>query len=198
MGTFAGKKGSWKYKGWVYLLLMLAGLSACASKPTHYLHPTFDFSLVKKIAVIPLENLTPEPQAGEKVRKMVVSEFLAVGVLDVIEPGQVNQALGQQGIRSVSIMSPQEFKKLGDSLGVQAIIVGSVDAFERIRVGGAEFAEVTVTLRAVDTATGAVLWSANNIGGGVNVGGRLFGLGGDTLSEAVRDAVRPAVATLFQ
>jgi hypothetical protein len=182
MGTFAEKKGSWKYKGRVYLLLMLAGLSACASKPTHYLHPTFDFSLVKKIAVIPLENLTPEPQAGEKVRKMVVSEFLAVGVLDVIEPGQVNQALGQQGIRSVSIMSPQEFKKLGDSLGVQAIIVGSVDAFERIRVGGAEFAEVTVTLRAVDTATGAVLWSANNIGGG----------------EAVRDAVRPAVATLFQ
>lgn len=179
--------------------VLAALLPACGGgKPTYYLHPSYDFGLIKKVAVLPLENLTTDPQAGEKVRKVVVSEFLAVGILDVVEPGQVNRVLAQQGIQSVFSMSVEEYKKLGSALGVQALIVGSVDTYERVSVGGVFFPEVTVTLRAIDAATGAIIWSATQTGGGVGVLGRLFGVGGDTMSETTEETVRDAVATLFQ
>lgn len=187
------------YAGMLYALLVVMGLSACATaSAAYYVHPTYDFSMIQTVAVLPLENLTAERLAGEKVRKVVVSEFLAAGVVNVVEPGQVNRALAQQGIEAVSSLSAQEFEKLGTTLGVQAFIVGSVDSYERISLGGVFFPEVSLTLRAVDAGTGTIIWSASHTGGGVGVAGRLFGLGGDTMSEAVQKTVRAAVATLFR
>lgn len=173
----------------------------CFAHPTiaaDYVHPKYDFSLIQKIAVLPLENLTQDPQAGERVRKIVVSEILAAGVLDVVEPAQVNQALGQQQIQSISSISVKQIAELGKSLGVQAFVVGSVDTYERINVGGGTFAEVAITLRALDAATGTVIWSASKSAGGAGFFGRLFGFGGDTMYEATQKAVYAAVSTLFQ
>lgn len=182
-----------------YALLAAVFLSACAAGgPTYYLHPTYDFSLMQKVGVLPLENHSADAQAAEKVRKVVVSEFLASGVVDVIDPGQVNRALAEAQVQSISSISAEEYKKVGSNLGVQALIVGSVDSFERINVGGSTFAEVAITLRAIDAETGTILWSANHREGGVGTMGRLFGVGGDTTSEATQKAVRGAVATLFQ
>ncbi len=199
MEIFARKKDG-KCMGVVYLLIVLTALSAsaCASAPVSYIHPKYDFSLVRKIAVLPLDNLTQDQQAGKKVRRSVISEILAAGVVDVIELGQVNRALAQQRIESVSSMSAEDFKKLGTSLGAEAFVVGSVDTFDRVNVGGAFFAEVAITLRAVDAATGTIIWSASHSGGGVGVAGRLFGLGGDTMSEALQKTAQTTVATLFR
>lgn len=181
-----------------YLLLPVFALWACAKIPTHYIHPTYDFSLIRKAAVLPLENLSSDPQAAEKVRKLVVSELLAAGVFEVIDPGQVNRALAQAQVESVSRMSAEAYKKVGDSLGAQVLIVGSVDTFDRINVGGSNFAEVAVTLAAIDAAAGTIVWSANHREGGVGVMGQLFGFGGDTTMEAAKKCVRAAVATLFR
>ncbi len=194
----AGRRTGCRLRGGLLVLFLLAALSACARTSAYYVHPTYDFSLIKKVAVLPLENLTQDTLAGEKVRKVVVSEILAAGVVDVIEPGQVNRALAQQGIQAPSSMSAEEFKKLGSSLGVQAFIVGSVDHYEQLNVGGVFFPEVTITLRAIDAATGTIIWSASRTGGGVGVVGRLFGLGGGTMSEVVQKTVRATVATLFR
>jgi hypothetical protein len=181
----------------IVLLFATMMLSACAGGPTSYVHPTYDFSLIQKVAVLPLENHAGDPQAGEKVRKMVVSEILAGGVVDVVDPGQVNRALVQGRIENITRISAEEFKKLGESLGVQTFILGSVDTYERNNVGGSFFAEVGISLRAVDAATGSIIWSVTSREGGVSTTGRLFGFGGDTLSEATEKAVRSAVITLF-
>jgi len=163
-----------------------------------YVHPKYDFSLIQKIAVLPMENLSQDQQAGERVRKIVVSEILAAGVLDVVEPAQVNQALGQQQIQNISSISVKQIAELGKSLGVQAFVVGSVDTYERVNVGGGTFAEVAITLRALDAATGTVVWSTSKSAGGAGFFGRLFGFGGDTMYEATQKAVHAAVSTLFQ
>lgn len=180
-------------------VLMLAFFSACATaRSPSYVHPKYDFSLVQKVAVFPLENLSQEQQAGEKVRKAVVSELLAVGVLDVVEPAQVNRVLNEQQIQSVASLSGKQIQEVGKTLSAQALIVGSVDTYERINVGGGSFAEVAITLRALDAATGTVIWSTSKSAGGAGVVGRLFGFGGDTMYEATQKAVRAAVNTLFQ
>ena len=173
-------------------------ISACAAAATDYVHPKYDFSLIQKVAVLPLENLTQDQQAGERVRKIVVSEILAAGVLDVVEPSQVNQALGQQQIQNISGISAKQIAELGKSLGVQAFVVGSVDTYERLNVGGGTFADVAITLRALDAATGTVIWSTSKSAGGAGFFGRLFGFGGDTLYEATQKAVHEAVVTLFR
>ena len=178
-------------------LTLLVVLAGCAA-PLHFMHPTYDFSIVKKVAVLPLENLTQDQLAGERVRKAVIAELLAAGVLDVVEPGQVNRALTQANIQSVTAISAEDFKKLGATLGVQAFFLGSLDVYDRINVGGGTFPDVTITLRAVDAQTGTIVWSATRSGGGVGIVGRLFGFGGDTMSEATQKTVRAALATLFR
>lgn len=178
-------------------VLVVLAATGCAG-PTYYVHPTYDFSVVKKVAVLPLENLTPDQLAAERVRKAVVSELLAAGILDVVEPGQVNRALAQLGIQTPTALSTEELKKLGSALGVQALVVGSVDTYDRLSLGGASFPEFALTLRVVDAATGTIVWSASHSGGGVGVVGRLFGFGGASMSTTVQKTIRQALATLFQ
>ena len=180
------------------LLLVVTSASACAKMTADYVHGKYDFSLVQKIAVFPLENLSQDQQAGERVRKIVVSEILAAGVLDVVEPAQVNQALAQQQIQNITGVSAKQIADLGKTLGVQAFVVGSVDTYERVNVGGGTFAEVAITLRALDVSSGSVVWSTSKSAGGAGVVGRLFGFGGDTMYEATQKAVHAAVVTLFQ
>ncbi len=179
-------------------LIGLTVLAGCARPPSRFVHAQYDFSAIKKVAVLPLENLSSDQAAGEKVRKTVVSELLAAGVVDVVETGQVNRALGQANIQNIASVSADDLKKVATALGVQALVVGSVDTYERINVGGVNFPEIAITLRAIDAGSGSIVWSATTTGGGVGLMGRLFGVGGDTLSEATQKTVRAALATLFQ
>lgn len=178
-------------------LALLAVVAGCAAGP-YFIHQSYDFSIVKKVAVLPLENLTTDQLAGERVRKAVIAELLATGLVDVIEPGHVNRALNQANIQSVTSISAEDLKKLGAGLGVQLLFLGSLDVYERINVGGGSFPEVTLSLRAVDAQTGTIVWSATRTGGGVGIVGRLFGFGGDSMSEATQKTVRSALATLFR
>ena len=167
-------------------------------RPATYVHPNFDFSRVKKVAVLPLENLTADQAAGEKMRKVIITELLATGIVDVIEPGQVNRVLAQQNVQNPTALLPEDFKRLGASLGAQLLVVGSVEAFDRVAVGGVQAPEVTLTLRGVDAESGTVVWAASHTEGGATFAARLFGLTGDSLSEVARKAAHEAVATLFR
>jgi TolB-like protein len=94
-------------------------------------------------------------------------------------------------------MLPEEFKRLAAALGVQMLIVGSVESFDRVQVGGVQAPEVTLTLRGIDADSGTIVWAASHTQGGATVAARLFGLTGDSLSEVARKAAHEAVATLF-
>lgn len=64
------------------LLPAAAALMAggCAgSTAAVYIHPLADFSQVQRIAVLPMENLAADANAGEWVRQILVNELLAQG-----------------------------------------------------------------------------------------------------------------------
>ena len=174
-------------------------LVACAGMaPATYVHQNYDFSLVRRVAVLPLENLSPDQTAGEKVRRVTITEILSTGVVDVIEPGQVNRVLAQQNIQNPAVLLPEDFKRLGAALGVQLLVVGSVETYDRVTIGGVQAPEVTLTLRGVDVESGTIVWATSHTRGGATLMARLFGLTGDSLSEVARKTVREAVATLFR
>ena len=184
---------------WMAVVAVGAGLVGCARPAAQsFVHPRYDFGNVKKVAVWPLENLTGDQQAGERVRKTVVAELLASGAVDVVEPGQVNLALGKAGIQSVAAVSGEDMKRIGAALGAELQILGSVDIYDRVNAPSGSYPEVTISLRAVDVESGTIVWSATRSGGGISLAGRLFGVGADTMSEATQKTVRAALSTLFR
>jgi hypothetical protein len=79
------------------LMLTFLAWFGCAGKinTTKFTNPQFDFGFVDKIAVLPLENLSSDNQAGERATRILITELLASGAVDVVEPGEVRAALGR-------------------------------------------------------------------------------------------------------
>ena len=82
------------------LSLFLIFMWGCGS-PKQYIRPDVDVRNIRMIAVLPLETLTTDEYAGEKIRGMVISELINRGV-DVIEPGEVTRVLRELKVRSRS------------------------------------------------------------------------------------------------
>lgn len=166
--------------------------------PTTYLHPRADLGIIKKVAVIPFDNLSRDQFAGDKVREIFISELLATGGFDVMEPGEVTKVLREQGIASVKSLGPAEVKKIGKALNAQAIILGSVNEYGEVRSGAITAPEVSLSLRMLEVESGQIVWSVSHTEGGIGVMARLFGLGESTLSETTRKLVRIQIGTLFK
>jgi len=183
-------------------LTKLALLAACMSvmacsttRQTRYLHPNADLGSMKRVAVMPFDNVTTDKAAGEKVRKIFFIELLAAQAFDVAEPGQVAKIVNPQSLDS---MGPADFQRVGKELGVDGLFLGSVIDFEDARSGSTPAPEVTIQLRLVETQTGATVWSTSETRSGAAVSTRLFGVGGESLTEAARRVVRGELKTLFK
>jgi hypothetical protein len=192
--------GGAKYKksGFVcYTLIVFCSLLiyGCAA-PEHYTRPKTDISNIKRVAVLPMENFTSDVYAGEKVRRAVITELLSRGI-DVIEPGEVTRVLKESNIRSLGSIKITDIQNTGKTLGVEAVMMGSVEAFGISRGISVSYPEVTVNLVLFESSSGSIIWSVRHSVGGASFWTRHFGSEGITLSEAARQAVKEAVDTLF-
>src|SRR3989304_10295899 len=102
------------------LLIVCMGLG-CAGRgtPSFYIRQDYDFSYIKKVAVLPLDNLTNEKFAGEAVRQVVICELLATGLVDVVVPGEADTTIEKLGLRSIKSLSAEQIKTISNSLKVQ-------------------------------------------------------------------------------
>ncbi len=185
------------------LTLLLAALApalvGCASHTTQYLHPNVDLGAMKTVAVLPFENVTQEQTAGEKVQRIFTTELLATGVFQVVEPGAVNKALrAERSDLAVSALAPADLKRLGETLKVDGFFMGSVIDFNESRSGSTPAPEVTVQLRLVEAQSGVTVWNTSKTKSGASLGARMFGVGGDSLTQAAREVVREELHTLVK
>lgn len=183
----------------VLLLALLPVLAGCGSSSSaKYVHPNADLGAIKRVAVLPFENLTQERSAGDKVQKVFLSELLATEAFDVVEPGQVAKLLKAERIESVDALGPAEMKKIGEGLKAQGIFVGTVVDFAETRSGSTPAPEVTIQLRLVEVQSGVTIWSSSRTQSGAKVSARLFGVGGQTLTEAARQLMRQQLKGLVK
>jgi TolB-like protein len=174
-----------------FLLVFVLG---CVAE--HFVRLKTDISNIKRVAVLPFENFTSDNYAGEKIRRIVITELLSKGI-DVIEPGEVTRLLKDLKIRSLGSISVSEIQEMGKTLGVEAVMTGSVEAFG-IRKGiSVTYPEVTINLILIETSSGNIIWSIRHTTGGASFWTRHFGSEGISLSEAARKVVREAINTLF-
>jgi TolB-like protein len=172
---------------------------ACRSaRTTKYVHPNMDLGAVKRVAVFPFETMVQDRSAAEKVQKIFLTELLSLEAFDVAEPGLVTKTLRAERIESMDALGPADLKRLGETLKVQGIFLGSVVDFAETRTGATPTPEVTINLRLVETQSGVTVWSASRTRSGTTASARLFGIGGQSLTEAARQLIREELSTLVK
>ncbi len=118
------------------------------------------------VAVMPFVNVSKDKDAGLKARDLFVTELYISGAFkDVVDEGQMVEVMKKLKLRETDNIGKDTLKTLGDSLGVQAVIFGTVEVYNERSTQGAQFA---VSLRMVDVDTGQILWlgDASKEGGG--------------------------------
>lgn len=176
--------------------IMFTFTAGCGLKPKVYINPNTNFGFIKRVAVLPFENLTADRFANKKVRDVFVTSLLSTEVIDVPELGEVLKVLESQGIASTEAVTGDVVKAVGQILGVQGVVLGTVEEYSINRTGAGAIPEIAVTLRMLDVKTGNIIWSVSHTEKGGRVLPTVFGIGEDSLSEVAAKASRKIVETL--
>lgn len=194
----AGRLGFTRACALLAAALALLVLQGCASEQVGsvYVHPNADWSGYTRLAVLPLENLTTERFAAERVREVLNVEINAQGLFEAVDLGEVNRVTRTQGVIDVTAMGPEQAAALGKELAVQALMLGSVIEFDERRTGTISTPDVALSLRLVDAETGIVIWAVTDARVGAKLSTRLFGIGEESQTAATVRLVRDILATL--
>lgn len=184
------------------LLLAAAVLPGCVSEleGSVYVHPNADLGIYQRVAVLPLENLTNERFAAERVRDILNVELAALGLFEVVDSGEVNRVLAARDLRpeSIPLLGPQALSEVAAELKVQGVLLGTVLEMGEQRTSTFSAPEVSISLRLIDAQSGTVAWSVTDARKGLPLGTRLFGVGEKSQTEVVRELVRELMAELYR
>jgi TolB-like protein len=110
-------------------------------------------------ALLPFENLGGREEQGALFSKVFFAQLVASGALEMAEPGRVDLALDETGIRGTGTLTPAQVKALADTLRVPYVLLGSVLESGQVPAQEGTVPAVGATLRLVEAGTGRVLWA---------------------------------------
>jgi len=180
------------------ILILGLALAGCSGNlaTTEFTNPNFNFGFIERLAVLPLEDLAGDRQAGVRATRVLITELLASGAVDVVEPGEV-QAVVDRVVRGRGVPTNKEVIELGRELGVQAVMVGSVTQSEVLRSGAVSVPVVTLDLHLLETETGAAVWAVTHTEKGSGAAAKWLGTGAEPISETTRKCVQKSLRSLF-
>jgi TolB-like protein len=174
--------------------------AGCASPSViRYINPEANFSYIKKVAILPFNNMSSDRHAGERVRNNLTVDLMSRGVFGVKERGEVSKVmrlvLRAAGYEEGGLLEVDQetFKLIGEKLGVQAVILGSVDEYE----GRGGRSVVTLSVRMHDTSSGIVLWQARSTAVGTSTFRKVMGVDELDRSLLTSKAVKDVLDTLL-
>ena len=140
-----------------------------------------------KVAVMPFKG--PTELIGTSVSDMFVIELLRAGRYDLVERSQMAAVLSESEL-AMAGLSEAKAMEVGNMLGADAVIIGTVDEYGTIANRGNALPAVGVTLRMIDCRSGKVLWSAGHACRAEK--------STVTLAEHARDVVHDVAAGLYR
>ncbi len=182
----------------IILFLIFFVIPGCAPKQKidYFLREGVDPHYIRKVAVLKFENNSQESYAAERVRNIVMTEILALGLFDVVDKALVDMVLEEEALSDKILLDKAALRRLAKKLGSQGLITGSVDTYEIAREGTYSYPIIAITLRLIDGATGEVIWQASGNISGYSTLGRLLGLRPKDPTQLTFELVRRLLETL--
>ena len=160
-----------------------------------------------RIAVMNFENNSTWSYWGGNLGKAaadeLVTQLFRIGSFSIVERAQLDALLAEQDLGASGAVDTSTAARIGQLLGVQLILTGSITQFsiERTsgrfgRLGGSvSRAESVLDVRMVDTSTGEIML-ADSAEGRKTLGGGFFGSAGlerQFDAGVAQEALRPAI-----
>ena len=134
------------------LLLSLPGCYSAGPPPIEaYVRENTNVLLIRTIAVLPFEG----SGRTARIRELTITQLLANNMFDVVDKGLVDKFMQQEAIQGGAPLDIFTLRRIGESLDVKAVMLGSVEEVTNSR-GSASYEEITMTLRIVECETGQV------------------------------------------
>jgi hypothetical protein len=178
------------------LIVFLLGC-APGSSLTYYHDPQMDFAAIRSVAVMPFENLTREPMAGERVRDVFANSLLSTGAVYVIPSGEVSRGIARAGILNPAVPSMEEIGKFAGIIRVDAVIIGTLTEYGEVRSGSASANVISMNVQMIEVQALRIVWTASATKGGISIWDRLFGAGGKPMNDVTMKAVTDVLDKLF-
>lgn len=177
----------------VACLIVIALATGCVPKPRSYQAARLESTL--RVAILPLANYTEARDASEKVAPVLFAEFGQLPGVSLVDPGAVEAALSAEPWLLFDRIPPDLVDRFGETLGADALLVGSVLGYGYRRTGGEQVPYFSVSLRLMKSPGGQALWSVAHSRDG-NDGEWLFGLGRvQSLQQLINRSVQEIAKT---
>ncbi len=128
--------------------------------------PFLQVSLRRKVAILNFENNTSykEEKIGEAVAKKLSDKLEATQRVVTLDKSVVSETLSRQGFKFENLSDPSVIKRAHQSLGIQAVALGTVTDIGLLSSKASETSDEEVTvatakveIRLIDAATGNLL-----------------------------------------
>ena len=178
--------------------ILLLGMSVAQAQP--------------RVAVMNFENNSNWRYWGDNLGRAaadeLVTQLFRTGDFSVIERSQLDAILAEQDLGTSGAVDASTAAKIGQLLGAQLVLTGSITQFSIERTSGrfgfiggsVSRAESVVDVRLVDTTTGQILLAENGEGRKTFGGGFFKGVAAERDFDAgtAQEALRPAVEQVVE
>jgi len=167
-----------------------------------------------RVGVVNFQNKTPSKVLGigEAAADILGTILQKTGRFIVIPQQDIEHIMQQQHMGATGAINPDTAAKMGNILGLNAILTGAVTAYSEAEEGQdllvyktkKQVARVTVDYRIVDTTTGVQMMADSGAGIYEKSVGRVLGMGGkssydsDLRDGALRDALTKAMVNMMK
>lgn len=174
----------------VGILLLGSGCGSGSNMRT-FMRPDTSLAHIQSVAVLPFEG----GESAARMREFTMTQVLATGLFDVVDKGRVDSFLLQEGITPGQPIDLPTMRRLGQIVKAEALMLGSVEQATQSR-GNAQYEEITMTLRLLDTETGTLLWQASGVGSGYSLADRMFGMAPKDSFQVTMDLLGRLLSTI--
>ncbi len=118
---------------------------------------------IKKVGIFPFYNESGTLGAGKIVTNTFFAVLFKTATFKIEEKGNIELFLTRNKVRDVKKITLKQLNTLGESLGIDAVLTGTVEEF----LGGEKRAGsmtpvVSIRARLTDARTGKILWMAKH------------------------------------
>ena len=155
------------------------------------------FSSIKKIAVLPFDNLTKEKDVEQFLSGLLITRILKQNNLfdSVEEVRYVANVMKMLKIKRTQILDRDLVLKMGETMRCEAVLVGEINAYNIGKKD--ESTDISINATLLDTRSGDILWTANVTKSSSTSWGKVFGVTpGPNHIEMAKDVVDSLVSSL--